>query len=295
MKRQVRQFRQDASAEDAVIRELLEFDQPVTVDHLLAAGLLRKERGKAAGRLQELAGETDNRETGDAGESLKNSLKEAVENLQENLTDAEAAQTAYGQLEQVYRNILEAAVYGQEPERVDLREISRLYKQISLNAGMAKEENYEVPVEIGGEVTSINLKILHKRGENGRVAAAMETERYGKVAAQFHITVREGTGYRISGYIACEFRQTQQLLEQSGEGLRKMFESADIKVAGLNFIQNSTLDLSAVSQTAGREINTGNTGNLGMEHAQTADAGHGVSTKKLYETAKIFIKYIQER
>ncbi len=295
VKRQARQFRQDAVAEDAVIRELLEFDQPVTVDHLLAAGLLRKERGKAAGRLRELAGEMDSRQTGDAGDSRKEPfgerLKEAAENLQENMTGAEAAQTAYGQLEQAYRDVLEAAVYGQEPERIDLREISRLYKQISLNAGMAKEENYEVPVEIGGEVTSINLKILHKRGENGRVAAAMETERYGKVAAQFHITVREGAGYRLSGYIACEFRQTQQLLEQSGEGLRKMFESADIKVTGLNFIQNSGLDLSAVSQTAGREGNIG-TGNAGTA---AADAGQEVSTKKLYETAKIFIKYIQER
>jgi len=70
-----------------------------------------------------------------------------------------------------------------------------------------------------------------------------------------------------------------------------MFESADIKVTGLNFIQNSGLDLSAVSQTAGREGNIG-TGNAGTA---AADAGQEVSTKKLYETAKIFIKNIQER
>ena len=275
VKEQAAQFRQEASAEDAVIRELLDFNQPVTVDNLLAAGLMMKERGKAAGRLYELAEENGSREA----------LEEAMENLQESMTDADSAKEAYGQLEQAYRDVLEAAVYGQEDIRkIDVREVSRLYKQISLSTGMAKEENYEVPVKIGGEVTSINLKIIHKEGESGRVTAAMETESYGRLAAQFHITGKGSAGYQLSGYVACESRKTAELLEQSGEELKKTLESADIKIVSLNFIQNSGLNLSSVSKTAGREGTAG-----------AADTQQAVSTKKLYETAKIFIKYMQER
>ena len=275
VKQQASQFRQDMDAEDAVIRELLDFKQPVTADNLLAAGLLMKERGKAAERLYELAGENGSREL----------LEEAAARLQEGMTDADSANEAYGQLVQVYKGVLEASVFEREDVgRIDMREIQSLYKQISLSGNMAKEENYEVPVRIGDEVTSINLKIIHKSGENGKVIATMDTEYYGKVAAQFQITDKGGTGYQLSGYVVCESRQGADIFERSGEVLKKMFKNADIETVSMNVVYNNGMDLSLASRAIGRG-----------EAADTADAQQAVSTKKLYETAKIFIQYVQER
>lgn len=275
VKQQASQFRQDVDAEDAVIRELLDFEQPVTADNLLAAGLLMKERGKAAERMYELAGESDSKEA----------LEEAMGRLQESMTDADSANEAYGQLVQVYKEVLETSVFERtDTGRIDMREISSLYKQISLSGNMAKEENYEVPVRIGDEVTSINLKIIHKNGENGKVIASMDTEYYGKVAAQFHMTDKNGAGCQLSGYIVCESRQGADILEQSNETLKKMFQNADIETGNMNVIHNSGLDLSLASRAADRENASG-----------TAEAQQAVSTKKLYDAAKIFIQFIQER
>lgn len=276
VKRQASQFRQEAVAEDAVIREILDFDQPVTANNLLAAGLLMKERGKAAGRLYELADENGHREI----------LEEAMANVWENMTDEASAKEAYGRLEQVYKDVLETVVYEQEAVgKIDIREISGLYKQISFSGSMAKEENYEIPVKIGGEVTSINLKIVHNDGESGKVTATMDTELYGKVAAQFQLSGKDNTERQLSGYIACENKRAMDTLEQFGEGLKKKLESADIKIVSLNFIYNRELNLSTAAQTAVRENVT----------KTAADAQQRISTKKLYETAKIFIEYMQER
>lgn len=276
VKQQASQFRQEAVTEDAVIREILDYDQPVTANNLLAAGLLMKERGKAAGRLYELADENGHREI----------LEEAMANVWENMTDEDSAKEAYGRLEQVYKDVLETVVYGQEAVgKIDIREISGLYKQISFSGSMAKEENYEIPVKIGGEVTSINLKIVHNDGESGKVTATMDTKLYGKIAAQFQLSGKDNTERQLSGYIACENKQAMDTLEQFEEGLKKKLESADIKIGNLNFIYNRELNLSTADQTAVRENVT----------KAAADAQQRISTKKLYETAKIFIEYMQER
>lgn len=275
VKQQAEIFRQAAVTDETVVKELLDYHQPVRADYVLAAGLLAKERGKAAGRLYELAEKAGGREA----------LDEAMEQLHDGFTDADGAREAYARLEQVYTNILEEAVYGPDADgMIDIREISNLYKQVSFSAGMAREENYEVPVKIGDEVTSINLKIIHGSDESGRVTASMETAAYGRVAAQFSLSVK-GAEYQLSGYVACSRSDALEALEQSEAGLRNLLERADIKVVGLNFIYNSELDLSALSHTSAKEEAVGDNG----------DSTQEVSTKKLYETAKLFIEYIKER
>ena len=122
-KEQAGEIRKAMTAEDTVIKELLNFEQPVTADHLMAAGLVAKERGKAAGRFYELAEETGNRAE----------LDEAVENLYESMTDEEPMKEAYERLSRTYADILERAVYGEDSTgKIDLKEIGSLCKQVEI-------------------------------------------------------------------------------------------------------------------------------------------------------------------
>ncbi len=274
-KEQAGEIRKAMTAEDTVIKELLNFEQPVTADHLMAAGLVAKERGKAAGRFYELA-----EETGNGAE-----LDEAVEDLYESMTDEEPMKEAYERLSRTYADILERAAYGEDSTgKIDLKEIGSLYKQVAFNAGMAKEESYEVPVRIDGEITSINLKIVHGREESGKVMLSMETEIYGKVAAQFGISAGRSGEYHLSGYVSCGSRDGLERLENMGEELKKALEQSDIKIINLSFVYNSGLDLSAVSKAAVQA----------REEAAGGDRKQEVSTKKLYDAAKIFIGYIKK-
>ena len=47
------------------------------------------------------------------------------------------------------------------------------YKQLALAGNLAKEENYQIPVEINGETTAIHLRVLHDKTEGGKVTAAL--------------------------------------------------------------------------------------------------------------------------
>lgn len=285
LKQQAADIREGMTAEEATVKELLDFKQPVTADNLLAAGLLMKERGKSAGRIFELAGETEAEEA----------LQEALEGFYDSLTDEESAKEAYGELEQTCMNILDHAVYEKDSlESIDIREINNLYKQISLAGNLAKEENYEVPVEINGEVTAINLKILHGNKENGKVAAVMESAVYGQVEAQFAIAAGTDGSSRLSGYIACDTAASVKMLEQSRELLKKALESADIKVVSLNYIYSKASNGRPQTLRTGTDYSIPSKQMDERAGGQLPAAEKTVSTKKLYETAKIFIGYIQK-
>ena len=275
IREQAGEIRQEMAAEEDVVRELLGFEQPVTADNLMSAGLLMKERGKAAGRLYELAEET--------GEKEK--LEEAMADVYESMTGEEPMKEAYESLGQAYEEILEKAVYGQgQTGKFDIKEIVGLYKQISFAGNMAQEENYEVPVKIGEEVTSINLKIIHGRKESGKVMLSLVTASYGSVAAQFGLSIHGMGVYHLSGYMVCDRKESLKMLENIGEGLKKSLEQADIKTISLSFVHSEGLDLAAVSRAvlqAKEEI----AGEKGEQQ---------IPTKKLYDAAKIFIGHIRK-
>lgn len=283
---QASQLRAAGKTEEAVIKELLAFDQPVTADHLLAGGLLLRERGKLAGRMKELADKTDRAKA----------LEESVGRLQESLEDEESAQKAFEGLERTYSDILSEAVYGEETGgRIDIREILNLHKQLSLLGSMAKEENYEVPVEIDGRMTSINLKIIRGGEESGRVTASMETQELGKVMAQFHIAGRDNGAFGLSGYIACDREQTKQKLEQSGETLKKALEQSDINVNSLHVICNEELDPAKAAAEAGRKRGAADgEGRTRAESRTVSGTAANVASHKLYQAARAFIGYIRK-
>jgi hypothetical protein len=283
-KQQMGMLREATLTEEAVVKELLTFDQPVTANNLMAAGLLMKERGRLAGRMKDTAA--------DAGETEQ--FEDAVNNLQESMTDEVSAKEAYEKLGQVFTEILDKVVYEQDAVgavNIDIREISNMHKQISLAGNLAKEENYEVPVNIDGQMTSINLRIIRGADESGRVTASMQTESYGKVLARFYLTKQpevseDSADYQMSGYVVCDSKEGFKMLEQSEEKLKNAFEQSDIHVSSLNFIYNWELDLTGALQsdeTGSKETSS-----------ETKGQKQEVSTKKLYETAKLFISYIQK-
>ena len=56
---------------------------------------------------------------------------------------------------------------------VDVKAAQMLYKGLSLAGNLAREENYELPVNIKGELTSINLKIYHNSSQMGKVTVIL--------------------------------------------------------------------------------------------------------------------------
>ncbi len=206
MQEQIQTCRGLENVEEAVVRELVAYRQPVTANNLEAAAALRKKPGALYRKLRDLE---DGAGTAEG--------KQKAETLIESLTDKESAQEAYEEMQEAFSGLVDEAMDA-PADYLDLRTLQSCKKQLALAGSLSREENYQIPVEINGELTAINLKILHG-SEAGRVNVAVHTEEFGQITARF--ALREQT---VSGYIACDSREGTTWLHSRQENIKSALE-----------------------------------------------------------------------
>ena len=263
---QLQDIQNGTAAEEDIIKSLLDFNQPITIDSLSAAARLMNERGRAFRKISEKA--MTKKEP--FGESMEKEWGDAVKGLHECLGEEEGAKEAYANLTAVAEKIIESSQEDPENQYIDLRELHLLHKEISLAGKLSREENYEVPVEINGKITSINLKIQHKEGQEGKVTASMEVEPYGKIGARFQVSDQH-----VKGLIVCTSEEGIEFLKGVGKDFQQSIGKEGKKIQEFHIIQNESLDFHQFE-----EIKEG-------EKSKQ-------STKTLYEIAKEFIRVIQK-
>lgn len=264
---QLQEYRQACEVDDTVIEELLHNKQPVTVNNLAAADMLMNSRGALYKKLNEFT------ESG-----RKDKVKNAVTHLLESMTDKDTAQDAYEEMQQVYEEVLEEAKYDEGITYIDLKSIQSCHKQLTLAGNLAKEENYQIPVEINGETTAIHLKILHGEGNSSKVKATLHTESYGDVAAEF--SVRNN---KVSGYIACSTPEGTAEVQNRSNNLQKSLRNT------VESLAQNKLELGKVGviHSSGLDLNS-------FEAEEVQDTSETVQTADLYKIAKAFISVITE-
>lgn len=252
-----------SEVEDAVIRELLDYGQRMTPNNLTAAQQLRSKGAELYKKLNDLAKSAD-----------KEEWKEKASELIENLDGEEETQAAYEQMQQSMQELVDGAK-EQATGYLDLKALQSVNRQLSLAGDLAREENYQIPVEIDGELTAINLKILHGR-EGGKVSASLETEKFGHVAA--HFAVR---GESVSGYVVCDSPEGAAALEQKIGPLKEQM-AAEL-----------SQDASGKETTVGdvRVIYSRENRDEGYEK-EDLDTDPQIETADLYRIAKSFIKTV---
>lgn len=266
MHEQLQSYRGLENIEEAVVQELVAYRQPVTANNLEAAAALRRKPGTLYRKLRDLE---DNKEHLESGEKTKGLMESLTEGLMEGLTDKENAQEAYEKMQESYTGLLEEAIDAPE-NYLDLCTLQSCKKQLALAGNLAREENYQIPVEINGELTAINLKVLHG-GEAGRVGVTVQTEEYGQIAARF--SLRE---QKVSGYVVCDTREGTQWLQGREEEIKNALETS-----GEN---GQAKEAGSVAILYSREINDNN---------YPQDELHTVTKEKtadLYHMAKAFIE-----
>lgn len=257
MQEQLSSYRSLENVEEAVVRELSAYRQPVTANNMEAASALRKKPGALYRKLRDLG------ENAGASEGERK-----AEALIENLTDKESAQEAYEEMQETFSGLLDEAL-DQAENYLDLRTLQSCKKQLALAGSLSREENYQIPVEINGELTAINLKVLHGTG-TGKVNVTVQTEEFGQITAKF--TLRD---QRVSGYIACESSEGTTWLQGRQEDLEKALEAP-----GTDGPERETGSLVILQ---GREVN-------GEEYTEEdINGGEGQQTEALYGIAKAFI------
>ena len=259
---QMQQYGDLNEVEDSVIRELLAYRQPVTVNHLNAAMQLRKNSGMLFKKLSDIDKSAD-----------KHKMKEASARLLTQLTDKDSAIEAYENMRDTFNEMLEEA-QEESISYLDLRTLQSCSKQLSLAKGFAGEENYQIPVEIQGEWTAINLKILHGSEEGGKVTAVMDAAGYGRVTAQFSVK-----NHTVSGFIACDTEEGAHRLREREAFLQEELFS-DIRADG------EPLKAGSIAIVYSKESNV-------EEYSREEQSQETqINTVDLYRIAKAFINSV---
>lgn len=283
LKEQAAEIRMAAEVSDQAVSMLLSYDVPATLDNLAAADSLLSDRGGMAGQVKKQAAYLDRQreasvpevssdevsKTADgssysAAGSISDLLDDAISGLQEHFTDSVSAKEAYERLADRMEEILTVSA-EQQTDRIDVKEINLAWKQVSVARNLAREECYEIPMEIGGRMTSVNVRLCHSSSAENHVSITMETEKFGKVSALFE-------GDTMSGYIVCDRSDGLAALKQQENAFQEEMQAKDLPISEIKFIQSDRVDINNFAVRAD-DINR-----------------TGMSSENLYQTAKTFMK-----
>lgn len=265
---QLQEMREDIKQVTKEADYLEMYHQPITLDTLTSVSVLTTKKGTTFKKLVDLENKRNESNLNQVEEGI---LKEAQEFLS-NLEEKEVREHTYQTLIDQTKQMLEETMELKTNNYLDLRELQSLYKQVAVASSLAKEENYEIPMQIGEEITSINLKIVHSTEEQREVRITMATEKLGKVDARF-VDTPDG----LEGSILTDYMDGKERLQAHGDRLQKAIEEVlqDTKteLKSLFFGVNEKLDINSLIK---------------------GEKDKNTEVSLLYKVAKEFIYYVKD-
>jgi len=266
------ELRQSASSDEEVYRFLERYELPNTVDNILAAN-------RMVHRRNQVFSQVFNSEKVFSGDEVDFAAiqEEILARFANALKTPKEMAAAQEVLAETAENVMKTMIADNEHiTSMDIRELQLMNKQLSIAGKMAENEEYTIPVLVGGEVTNISLKIVRGEKKKGMVEIMFETAKAGKVAASI-----EAKEKGVSGLAAVDNPEMKRLLETHKTEIIKGFdeESCDLQVAYV-----SKLNFDVFSHHSRKSDVT----------EETGEEVYQVQTKRLYQIAKSFIENVKK-
>jgi len=194
------------------------------------------------------------------------------------LSSREKAQESYREFTGSVKDFLMNDVFGtyediEKLKSMDVKLRMDLYQHMDFLDSQSGEENYEIPTEINGELTAINLKVITGKNDDQSVSISFESTTYGKVAAQISLS-----DHGWSGYCSCSNKEGTELLNNGKDTLINELGRVGIELKEISFIETRNLNLNSFNN------------NITKDRKADTDV---ISTDRLYQAAKAFIGYVE--
>lgn len=273
---QIRQFKEAVSSPENAYAFLEKYDFKTTASNLMAATRIIKNPSESVKKLWERGDNAVIRKLlDDTLEQFSEAVKTPVELAK---AQEELAETAA----HVMDNMI---IENKETGSLDIRQMKLLCSQLRIASGMAKQENYIVPVETSdGSVTGVNLRIVRGEDKKGFVDIFMEDSLKGRIAATF-----EAKENGVSGTIITSEDSTRVLLEKNISAFAENIGNAENEPADLRVV--CMQDISA------ENFITGNNSKKTAEQKAldgNENKSYNVQTSRLYNIAEQFIVNISD-
>ncbi len=272
-----KQMWNEAADADKGIYEVLEnAELTLSAENVIAAKELFSDKGTTARRVKDFAKKLDIRGvTKDSLQAKESGLDDLTKSIADKFTDYESAQEAMEAWESNAESILRETTDSLADTVADMRAVSMCFKQLALTSSLRKQENYEIPMEINGEMTSVNLVLVHNAEEKGTVNITMQTEMFGKAGVRFRISQNT-----LESYFIADSEMGKERLQSVGTSVLEQLREIGLTIGETNYVN---------SHSQGRkELNL-----LTFSQTDVDNNNKTVATKQLYEVAKVFLNGLQ--
>ena len=231
------------NAEDATIRLLKQLDCPVTVDNLLAAQEVRE---NGAGPFKKIR-ETENGQNSvsdDTETTLEEILaqtgfgEETAEGIASPYDSLQNMQDAYESLITQSENLAKALTFADGTGSLDVRALQLACKQLHIQGVRgSRNQEYDIPQMIDGELTAIHLKMVHDSQEKGTVSVSVDTTRYGHLSGDFSME-----GDLVSGLFTGNGEEAAEVLQKAADSFSARLENSGLKAGRIQVVRGSMAD-----------------------------------------------------
>jgi hypothetical protein len=262
---QLETLREAAAVPTQVYQMLEDYSIPTTVNNVLAMEQMMSNPNDALRRFFKM---TEDVEQDDPKSELMDEIGEIkdkiLHDLGENIQTPQELADAQETLAEVAEHCGQTVMYSKGMTRLDVRQLQMAVTQLHLGAVMTREERYQIPVMTSDGAVGVNIKIVRGSEKKGSVRITMDSEAYGKLAAEL---TRGEEGIR--GFVASDSRAGVDRLRQ------EMADDEELSETQVIFSEH--LDLPE------------------FERAERADGDSQVETRELYEIAEKMIRFFRER
>lgn len=273
----LKEYRQDqnktAQMDEEILNIMSEYDIPYTVENLLAAETVLTQKGQTVKMIKEAAQKLD---AANHDNETAKALYDAEEEIIENFNDYDSAQEILNKWEMRLKDTLERTAEQVSDTRQEILQLYQNYKQLSVMGGMRKNESYEIPMEINGEMTSVNLTLVQGAEEKGTVSITMENTYFGKAGAKFKLSKN-----RIDGYFIADSQMGKDRLEEIGKNILATFEKEGMEVGDVHYVNAHAQGKKDWNPLTFSEHNDDNNNET-------------VAARQLYQVAKTFLKGMRD-
>lgn len=241
------------------VQTLQEAKIPVTVETLLAAKQIYAGEPDTFRRLKDRSAKLD---------VIPQALVH-MEVWEDDLTDTE--ETVENYVENI-RQLEDAAreLTFTEDNYLDVKAMQAVHKQLGVMAARATEEEYHIPMLVGGEVATVRLTLKHEEGKQGMVDISTKTNEQGVLDATFWLDQNEVSAFMVAQTVA-------------GEALLKSVADEMASYLQEKGYLNPSIGVAKSEKAAN------------LRNAKTTiDSTDKVETKVLYELAKTYIKVLKQ-
>lgn len=195
-----------AEGKDAsIIADLVNMGEPITLDNMEAISSIKQKRGDWAKPI------TDQFL---ASLKTKEDYDDEVDEVLGDYVDAVTLYEHYNNLLDGYKNQISNQLTKMD-SLLDVKALQSSLYQISMLQRISRDETYDIPTIIDGEVTSVRFTLKHSQGA-GKLTVSMETDSTGRIAAEFSFAGQ------ASGYIAYENEDAKDRLEKVIESIKEV-------------------------------------------------------------------------